>query len=148
MSDHDEHDHKQEPVKKTGCSSCEHGHEESPLPQGILVVASGVLTGIGLLLHWLHLGPEWLATVAFAAATLAGGLLVFPAAWGVLKKFKLDINVLMAVAVTGAWVIGEGAEAASVVFLFSLSELLESWASGRARKAVDSLLKLSPPLPS
>ena len=82
---------------------------------------------------------------AYAVATLAGGLLVFPAAWGALKKFRLDINVLMAVAVTGAWIIGEGAEAASVVFLFSLSELLESWAGGRARKAVDSLLKLSPP---
>ncbi|GAA5117503.1 cadmium-translocating P-type ATPase [Luteolibacter yonseiensis] len=145
MSEHDHQDHKQEPVKKTGCSSCEHSHDESPLPQGALVVASGVLTGIGLLLNWLHVAPGWLATVAFAAATLAGGLLVFPAAWGALKKFKLDINVLMAVAVTGAWIIGEGAEAASVVFLFSLSELLESWASGRARKAVDSLLKLSPP---
>ena len=108
-------------------------------------MASGVLTGIGLLLHWLHLGPGWLATAAFAAATLAGGLLVFPAAWGALKKLRLDINVLMVVAVTGAWIIGEGAEGASVVFLFSLSELLESWASGRARKAVDSLLKLSPP---
>lgn len=144
MSEH-EHEHKKESVKKTGCSSCEHCHEESPLPQGALVVASGVLTGIGLLFHWLQLGPEWVATAAFAAATLAGGLLVYPAAWGALKKFKLDINVLMAVAVTGAWVIGEGAEGASVVFLFSLSELLESWASGRARKAVDSLLKLSPP---
>ncbi len=141
----DHHDHEPQPVKKSGCSSCEHCHEESPLPQGILVAASGALTGIGLLFHGLHFGPEWLATAAFAAATLAGGLLVFPAAWGALKKFRLDINVLMAVAVTGAWLIGEGAEAASVVFLFSLSELLESWASGRARKAVDALLKLSPP---
>ncbi|MEO5715087.1 MAG: heavy metal translocating P-type ATPase [Luteolibacter sp.] len=143
--DHHDHDHKPEPVKKSGCSSCEHCHEESPLPQGTLVAASGALTGIGLILHWFHFGPEWLATATFAAATLAGGLLVFPAAWGALKKLRLDINVLMAVAVTGAWLIGEGAEAASVVFLFSLSELLESWASGRARKAVDSLLKLSPP---
>ena len=145
MSEHHEHDHSPEPVKKSGCSSCEHCHEESSLPQETLVAASGVLTGVGLLLHWFHFGPEWLATAAFAAATIAGGLLVFPAAWGALKKFRLDINVLMAVAVTGAWLIGEGAEAASVVFLFSLSELLESWASGRARKAVDSLLKLSPP---
>lgn len=149
MKDHhdneQQHNHKEEAEKKGGCSSCEHCHEESPLPQGILVVASGVLTGIGLLLHWLHLCPEWLATAAFVAATLAGGLLLFPAAWGALKKLRLDINVLMAVAVTGAWVIGEGAEGASVVFLFSLSELLESWASGRARKAVDSLLNLSPP---
>ena len=145
MSDHQEHDHKQEPVKKGGCSSCEHSHEESPLPQGALVVASGILTGFGLLIHWFYPHSRYLAIPSFGAATLAGGLLVFPAAWGALKKFKLDINVLMAVAVTGAWVIGEGAEAASVVFLFSLSELLESWAAGRARKAVDSLLKLSPP---
>jgi Cd2+/Zn2+-exporting ATPase len=145
MSDHHEHDHPHEPVKKTGCSSCEHCHEESPLPQGAMVAASGTLTAIGMVLHWLQLGPEWLATAAFAGATIAGGLLVFPAAWGALKKARLDINVLMAVAVTGAWIIGEGAEAASVVFLFALSELLESWASGRARKAVDSLLKLSPP---
>ena len=143
--EHHEHEHPQEPVKKSGCSSCEHCHEESSLPQETLVAAAGILTGIGLLLHWLHFGPGWLATAAFAAATIAGGLLVFPAAWGALKKLRLDINVLMAVAVTGAWLIGEGAEAASVVFLFSLSELLETWASGRARKAVDSLLKLSPP---
>jgi Cd2+/Zn2+-exporting ATPase len=143
--EHHGHDHQPEPVKKSGCSSCEHCHEESSLPQEALVAAAGALTGIGLLLHWLHLGPEWLATAVFAAATLAGGLLVFPAAWRALKKLRLDINVLMAVAVSGAWLIGEGAEAASVVFLFSLSELLESWASSRARKAVDSLLKLSPP---
>ncbi|MES2439030.1 MAG: heavy metal translocating P-type ATPase [Verrucomicrobiota bacterium] len=143
MSAH-HHEEKPEPLKKSGCSSCEHCHEESPLPQGTLVAAAGAFTGIGLLAHWLHPHPAWPATASFAAATLAGGLLVFPAAWGALKKFRLDINVLMAVAVTGAWIIGEGAEAASVVFLFSLSELLESWASGRARRAVDSLLKLSP----
>lgn len=142
MSDHE---HENEPPKKSGCSSCEHCHEESPFPQEVLVAASGILTGIGLVMHWLHLGPEWLPIAAYAAATLAGGLLVFPAAWGALKKFRLDINVLMAVAVSGAWIINQGAEAASVVFLFSLSELLESWAAGRARKAVDALLKLSPP---
>lgn len=142
---HHDHDHAPAPVKKSGCSSCEHCHEESSLPQGTLVASAGILTGVGLLLDWFFPGLGKLATTAFALATLAGGLLVFPAAWGALKKLRLDINVLMAVAVVGAWLIGEGAEAASVVFLFSLSELLESWASGRARKAVDSLLKLSPP---
>src|SRR6478609_9604500 len=108
MSDHDKHDHKREFVKKSGCSSCEHCHEESPLPQEALVAASGILTGVGLLLHWFYPAPAWLAMSAFAAATLAGGLLVFPAAWGAIKKLRMDINVLMAVAVTGAWVIGQG----------------------------------------
>jgi Cd2+/Zn2+-exporting ATPase len=134
------------PLSNTkSCGSCEHGHDDTQLPQGALVTASGILTGIGLILHWTDAGPGWLTIATFAAATLAGGALVFPAAWEALRKLRLDINVLMTVAVTGAWIIGEYAEAASVVFLFALSELLESWAAGRARRAVDALLKLSPP---
>ncbi len=144
MSDQHDHAPHDEVPKKSGCSSCEHCHEESPLPQGLMVGLAGGLTGLGLLARWFAIGPDWLAIALFAAATLAGGLLVFPAALGALRKAKLDINVLMAVAVAGAWIIGEQAEAASVVFLFSLSELLEAWAGGRARRAVDSLMELSP----
>lgn len=54
------------------------------------------------------------------------------------------MNVLMTVAVVGAWLIGEGAEAAAVVFLFGFAELLESWSVGRARRAIRSLLALTP----
>jgi Cd2+/Zn2+-exporting ATPase len=86
----------------------------------------------------------WLSTALFAAATLAGGLLVFPHALGSLRKLRLDMNVLMTVAVVGAWFIGEGAEGAAVVFLFAFAELLESWSVGRARKAIKSLLALTP----
>ena len=134
------------PESKTPAPSCgcEHGHE-SPLPQSSLVVISGILTGAGLVLGWMNIGPAWLETVIFALATLAGGLLVFPAAWKALLAKRLDMNVLMTVAVTGAWIIGEHGEAAAVVFLFSLSELLESWAATRARRAVQALLELSPP---
>ncbi len=97
-----------------------------------------------MLMQWLKLGPSWIATTCFALATLAGGLLVFPAAFKALKKARFDMNVLMTVAVTGAWLVGEGAEGAAVVFLFALSELLESWSVGRARRAIASLLKLTP----
>jgi Cd2+/Zn2+-exporting ATPase len=100
---------------------CEHGHDDSPLPQGVLVSASGILTGVGLVLGWMDIGPAWLGTVIFALATLAGGMLVFPAAWKALLARRLDMNVLMTVAVAGAWIIGEHGEAAAVVFLFSLS---------------------------
>ncbi|MFD2256518.1 heavy metal translocating P-type ATPase [Luteolibacter algae] len=131
-------------VTKSACG-CEHNHSDSKIPQLPLVIASGILTGLGLLLQWIGISPEWVAKSFFGLATIAGGLLVFPVAWKALLKFKLDINVLMAVAVTGAWMIDEGAEAAAVVFLFSLSELLESWAGQRARKAVKTLLDLTPP---
>ncbi len=89
-----------------------------------------------MLLQWLKLGPPLLHTSCYALATLAGGLLVFPAAFKALQKARLDMNVLMTVAVTGAWLVGEGAEGAAVVFLFALSELLESWSVGRARRAI------------
>lgn len=134
-----------ESAGKTASCGCEHGHDENSLPQGMLVAASGTLTGVGLFLNWMHFGPAWLGTVTFALATLAGGMLVFPAAWKALLAIRLDMNVLMTVAVAGAWIIGEHGEAAAVVFLFSLSELLESWAATRARRAVQALLELSPP---
>jgi Cd2+/Zn2+-exporting ATPase len=111
----------------------------------MLVAISGTLTGAGMVLGWIEIAPTWLQAGAFAIATLAGGLLVFPAAWKALLAKRLDMNVLMTVAVAGAWIIGEGAEAAAVVFLFALSELLESWAATRARRAVKALLELSPP---
>ncbi len=123
------------------CDHCE--HHDSRLPARTLIAASGLLTGLGLVLHWTK-GPAALATTAFALATLAGGMLVFPAAWRSLRKRRLDMNVLMAVAVSGAWVIGEQAEAAAVVFLFALSEWLESLSGERARKAIRSLMSLAP----
>jgi Cd2+/Zn2+-exporting ATPase len=135
-------DHANEGIAHCGC---EHGHGDSPLPQTWLVAASGILTAVGLVLGWTDFGPLWLRTGAFAIATLAGGMLVFPAAWKALLGRRLDMNVLMTVAVAGAWIIGEHGEAAAVVFLFSLSELLESWAATRARRAVQALLELSPP---
>lgn len=131
-------------AESKSCSSCEHGHDETSLPRNALVITSGTLLACGLLLQWFKLGPPMLQTISFALATLAGGLLVVPAAFGALRKLRLDMNVLMTVAVTGAWLVGEGAEGAAVVFLFALSELLESWSVGRARRAVASLLKLTP----
>lgn len=109
-----------------------------------LVSASGIATGIGLLLQWIDLGGELLPDAAFLVAVLTGGALVLPKALRSLRNFSLDINVLMVVAVTGAIAIGEIAEGAAVVFLFSLSELLESWSVGRARRAIQALLALTP----
>jgi len=131
-------------TESSSCGSCEHGHDDTPLPRNALVIASGVLLSLGMALSYLHAGAAVLHTTLFALATLSGGLLVFPAAFKALKKLRLDMNVLMTVAVTGAWLIGEGAEGAAVVFLFALSELLESWSVGRARRAIASLLKLAP----
>lgn len=107
-----------------------------------LVVASGVLLGIGLLLKAAVPGaPVW---PVFLLSALLGGIPVGRRAIGSVRARVLDINVLMAVAVLGAVVLREWTEASSVVFLFALAQLLETRAMERARGAIRALMELSP----
>jgi len=108
------------------------------------VIASGLFTGMGLILQWTDAGPAAFPITGFVAAILAGGWFILPKAISAVRRLSLDMNVLMTVAVLGAAVIGEWSEAAAVVFLFALSELLESFSVNRARRAIQSLLKLAP----
>ena len=77
-------------------------------------------------------------------ATVAGGWFIFPKAIAAMRRLMLDMNVLMSVAVIGAAIIGEWSEAAAVTFLFGLSEYLEAFSVQRARRAIESLMKLTP----
>lgn len=86
------------------------------------------------------------AKAFYAISILAGCGMVFPKAWRSLVLLRPDMNLLMTVAVSGAMLIGEWSEGATVAFLFSLSLLLESWSVGRARNAISKLMDLSPPM--
>ena len=110
----------------------------------ISVVLSGVFTGVSLLLQWQQLFAPYGKIAAALVAILASGWLILPKAIRALRHGSLDMNVLMSVAVIGAAAIGEWTEAAAVVFLFALSELLEGFSVGRARRAIQSLLELTP----
>jgi len=149
----DSHSHPEKPDSK--CCSHDHhekerdadGHDHSAgvtRPQLWLVGLSGAGIAAGFLAQWTLPEVPWLATRLFAAATVTGSVLILPHALESIRKLRLDMNVLMTVAVGGAWFIGEGAEGAAVVFLFALAELLESWSVGRARRAIKSLLALTP----
>jgi Cd2+/Zn2+-exporting ATPase len=61
-----------------------------------------------------------------------------------LLKGKFSINLLITIAAAGAFLIGHGEEGASVIFLFFVAEYLEEYASERAKKSMNSLLKLVP----
>lgn len=108
--------------------------------KGRQALVSGVLlaAAYGLSLVW----PQpWM----FAAAALIGVLPVARHALaGIRTGTPFGIETLMVVAVAGAIAIGETEEAAVVVFLFSVGELLEGIAAGRARAGIASLVSLIP----
>ena len=59
-------------------------------------------------------------------------------------KGRFSISFLITIAAIGAFLIGEGAEGASVLFLYFIAEFLEDYASERAKKSIGSLIKLAP----
>lgn len=121
-----------------------------------MTFASGLLLLSGAILHILAsgwraalLGHEAIpvplrAQLLYMGAIIAGAWYVVPKAGRALLRLRPDMNLLMMVAVLGAIVINEFTEAATVSFLFALSLALESWSVGRARRAIASLMSLSP----
>jgi Cd2+/Zn2+-exporting ATPase len=108
----------------------------------ILTILSGLLTIAGFLLS-LVADPR-ISVIAYAAAILSGGWLVARKGFYALRSRTLDINVLMTLAVIGAAAIGQWLEGATVIFLFSLANLLESWSMNRARRSIRNLMELTP----
>jgi Cd2+/Zn2+-exporting ATPase len=134
-----------EAINKSGVTVQDEKEPSSgPSADTLLVAASGIATGLGLLLQWSGFKDGWPPDAAFLVAIVIGCWLVLPKALRSLRSLSLDMNVLMTVAVLGAVAIGEHAEGAAVAFLFSLSELLESWSVGRARRAIEALMELTP----
>ena len=83
--------------------------------------------------------------IALAVATmLLGGLPTLRKGWIALKSVTLNIHLLMSLAVIGAIVLGQWPEAAMVVWLFGLSEMMESLSLARARDAIRALTQLAP----
>ncbi|MCZ8076386.1 MAG: heavy metal translocating P-type ATPase [Paucibacter sp.] len=89
--------------------------------------------------------PFQIASMALALAAIGlAGLETYKKGLAALRVGRLNINALMAVAVTGAFVIGQWPEAAMVMALYALAELIEARAVDRARHAIQSLLALAP----
>ncbi|MBL0422527.1 cadmium-translocating P-type ATPase [Ramlibacter sp. AW1] len=85
------------------------------------------------------------AGMALAAIAIwLAGLDVYKKGVTALLRGKLNINALMSVAVTGAFLIGEWPEAAMVMALYALAELIEARAVDRARNSIKGLLEMAP----
>ncbi len=90
------------------------------------------------------MGFKALEVVLALGAIGLAGLDTYKKGFAALVRGRLNINALMAVAVTGAFIIGQWPEAAMVMALYAIAELIEARAVDRARNAIQSLLALAP----
>jgi Cd2+/Zn2+-exporting ATPase len=90
--------------------------------------------------------PAPLITALYTIAYLAGGYYGLVDGIALLRERRLDVNLLMILAALGAAVINQPAEGAALLFLFSLSNTLQTYAMDRSRKAIEKLLDLRPPV--
>ena len=111
-------------------------------PKGRLVLASGGALVVAFALS--RIVPASTGWV-YALATMVGLIpIARRAATGAFAGTPFSIETLMSVAAAGAIAIGEGEEAAVVVFLFAVGELLEGVAASKARAGIQALVKLVP----
>lgn len=104
--------------------------------------ASGLALAVGL--GFDAAGADGAGMLLFAVGLVIGGSTFVPDAAIGLVRGRLSVGTLMAIAAVGAVLLGELGEAASLAFLFSISEALEGYALARTRRGLRSLLDLVP----
>ncbi|CAB3785284.1 Cadmium-transporting ATPase [Paraburkholderia ultramafica] len=88
--------------------------------------------------------PFWLAAGLAILAIASCGLTTYRKGWLAIRNGNLNINALMSIAVTGALILRQWPEAAMVMVLFTIAELIEAKSLDRARNAIQGLMQLTP----
>lgn len=118
--------------------------KEPFLQKHAMVLASFVLLLIGWIIGEVR-GEESVASmVAYASSMILGGYRLFQTGLKNLLRLEFDMKTLMTIAVIGAAIIGEWGEGATVVILFAISEVLESYSMDKARQSIRSLMNIAP----
>jgi Cd2+/Zn2+-exporting ATPase len=123
------------------------GHGSAPGAGLTRLLAALALAAVAELLSFLApdtLPFKLLGLAIAGAAIAAAGFDVFKKGVSALRHGRLNINALMTVAVAGAFLIGQWPEAAMVMALYAIAELIEARAVDRARNAIGGLLALTP----
>lgn len=123
-----------------------HGHKHGGVFGERTELVFALLSGLALLVGWLASfrlsGPVPLAF--YGLSYIFGGYFTLREAVENLRKRRFEIDTLMLVAAAGAAALGEWAEGALLLVLFSLGHALEHYAMGRARRAIEALAALAP----
>ena len=150
-SSHDTHKEETHDHEHEGGHGHDHGSAPAFLPHWmqerwtlLLVGLAGLFFLIGWVGETFFNLPESVAFIFFLLAYVAGGYDVATHALPALLKGKFDTDILMLAAAAGAAILGEWAEGAFLLFLFSLGHAGEHYALDRARDAVNKLGELMP----
>ncbi len=108
-----------------------------------LVVVTLIAIIFSLMLERIE-APSGVILVVNVISYLAGGLFGAIGAIQSLRERKLDVDLLMILAALGAALVNQWHEGAILLFLFSLSNVLQDYAIGKSRQAIRGLLKLYP----
>ncbi|ELY67018.1 heavy metal translocating P-type ATPase [Natronobacterium gregoryi] len=111
--------------------------------EGAFVVLTFVGMIGGLLASWFG-GPSWLVWTCYIGAYVFGGWYGLKESIEALQEPAVEIDLLMIIAALGALTIGAPFEGAMLLFLFSLSNVLQHYAIGRSRDAIRSLMQMRP----
>ncbi len=130
-----------------GANSVDAPEYSIPRRRWLLLAVSGVAAVGAEAVAWTTGQEQSWPIVALALfAILTGGLDTLRKGWIALRNLSLNMNFLMSLAVIGAISIGQWPEAAVVIFLFALAEMIESLSLDRARNAIKGLMAMAPDL--
>jgi Cd2+/Zn2+-exporting ATPase len=110
----------------------------------IFSIVCGVLLGTGFGLSFIETFPSWVSLSLYIGAYFFGGFFTAKEAVQTVAKGGFEIDFLMLVAAIGAAILGEWAEGALLLFLFSMGHALEHYAMNKARKSIAALADLAP----
>ena len=106
-------------------------------------MATAVLCGMLGLGAW-YFSANPLSVIGYVLAYLAGGWFTAQDVWERLRKRAIDVHFLMLFVALGSASIGAWGEGTTLLFLFSLSGALESFALGRTQREIRSLFREAP----
>lgn len=132
------------PAKPAEAHAHAHGGWLGESTELVFSLASGLALLAGWLIDWTSVGAAWISTGLYVLAIASGAWFTAREAIANLLARRFEIDTLMLVAAAGAMALGKWAEAALLLFLFSLGHALEHWAMGRARRAIEALATLAP----
>ena len=137
------HEHKEGETHEEGEEHA-HGGIFGKNTELIFSIICGALLGIGFGLSYVESIPDWVSLTLYIGAYFFGGFFTAKEAVQTVAKGGFEIDFLMLVAAIGAAILGEWAEGALLLFLFSLGHALEHYAMEKARKSIAALADLAP----